>query len=193
METTHRAAAVIAVHPTGGVVAAEPPPRAPDPDPLRGNDAGGRAEMNFPGLCKSWRLRIVDCAGIKVGSAPNGPRVARELHAGNHRERRILHVTAARGASFCLTSSIPFKRAVFTWLRRLLVFFLAHRNLYKSARSSSSRQHAYPGKSALLRRPSWILRDPRIFKYSRLTHFLNCDELLDVQAVKHSPFDSRRT
>lgn len=84
--------------------------RTPDPDLCRGSDAG-RAEINFPGLCKSWRR---DCAGIKVGSAPNGPRVARELHAGNHRERRALHVTAARVAafaSFCLTSSIPLKRA----------------------------------------------------------------------------------
>lgn len=48
----------------------------------------GHAEINFPGLCKDRRLRFVHSAGIKVGSAPNGPRVARELHAGNHRERR---------------------------------------------------------------------------------------------------------
>lgn len=42
-----------------------------------------RAEINFPGLCKDWRLRR-----YKGRLCPNGPRVARELHAGNHRERR---------------------------------------------------------------------------------------------------------
>jgi len=61
--------------------------RAPDSSTLEGEQRG-RAEINFPGLCKGWYLRFVESAGIKVGSAPNGPRVARKLHAGNHRERR---------------------------------------------------------------------------------------------------------
>lgn len=104
---------------------------------LRGSNADGRAEINFPGLCKSWRLRIVDCASIKVGSAPNGPRVARELHAGNHQERRALHVTACSWCSIIFFCHIPPKRAtLIEWrLRTLLVLFLRPRVLqsYKRA------------------------------------------------------------